>query len=80
MWMRRKRMNSITPAERGLYLARYESHKWYNLIVEICGEAPFLTWKAWDRINNRIIILDGIPNFIFGPKIDETIIEGDETK
>jgi len=64
-------MGKNTPSESGLYLARSdEKFRWYNIIVNIYGDPPFLRWQAWDRAHDRILKDTGKPPFFFGPKIE----------
>lgn len=43
------------PMKAGLYFAISGEYAWYNLIVEVYGEPPFLKIDAWDRLHGRII-------------------------
>lgn len=60
------------PQEAGLYWARFKHYKWFNLLVEVMGTPPFLTWQAYNRAHLTVIDgPQGTPNLIFGPKIQE---------
>lgn len=37
------------PIEVGLYLARSGSFQWWNLVVDVHGEAPFFTVIVFNR-------------------------------
>jgi hypothetical protein len=54
-----------TPKEPGLSYAR-RSHKGttWTLIVAIQGEAPYLSWVAWE-IGGNIEAGSGVPEFYF---------------
>lgn len=61
-----------TPKKSGIYWAKKDSsYEWWNLIVEIYGELPYLGWKAWDRGKDKIISGNSKPDFIFGEEIIE---------
>ena len=65
-------MEKTIPKEPGFYWAKSSNYKWYNLIVHIYGDLPYLEWEAWDRgMNSRIIKGSGEPDFRFGDKIEE---------
>jgi len=57
------------PEEPGLYWAkRHESYRDFNMIIEIQGEPPYLSYIGWDIVKN--ITVSGIrPCYVFGPKI-----------
>lgn len=68
----------MCPTEPGLYLAKSrDDFKWWNLIVEIQGEAPFLNFRGWDRSgpskNGEVFYGQDPKNYpiVFGPKIEE---------
>jgi hypothetical protein len=39
------------PTKPGLYIARKSDFQWWNLVVIIEGEEPYLHYVAWDRAN-----------------------------
>jgi len=41
----------MTPTKSGLYWARTHGYKWFNLIAEISGEAPFLSIATYDLMH-----------------------------
>ena len=66
------------PTEPGLYLAKSrDDFKWWNLIVEIQGEPPFLYFRGWDRsgVSKDGTVFGGQDPkdypIVFGPKIEE---------
>ena len=64
--------NKNIPTETGFYWAKSDvGYKWYNLIVNIFGEAPFLQWEAWNIVKKIVVKGVGSPEFIFGEKINE---------
>lgn len=55
--------------ENDFYLARNGSYKWYNLIVRVIGQSPFMTLEAWNisqHISGKIMDYDITE---WGPKI-----------
>ena len=70
-------MQAQCPTEPGFYWAK-SKEDWprYDLIVEICGEVPYLYWKAirFRESAERLLYPhhhEGHPsNFIFGPLIN----------
>lgn len=62
------------PTEPGLYLARKDkSFRWWHIIVEIRGETPYLSYRAWDLSGPEELGTwrRGVrPDFLFGPRID----------
>lgn len=61
------------PIEPGFYWAKSkEGYKWWNLILYVYGESPFLKVRAFDYADSdRIGFLVTDPeSAIFGPRID----------
>lgn len=63
------------PSKPGLYWARDNDSKWYNLVVSVQGKAPFLYGVIFDRATNEIkkpepATLAG-PTMVWGPEIIE---------
>ena len=56
-------MNNNRPTERGIYLAKSPNYKWWNWIVEVGGEAP------WLKIEWVVSRIDG------GPCVDKSLID-----
>ena len=44
--------------EPGFFWAKSGSHKWYNLIVEVFGEYPFLKIRAWSLSSGKLGVID----------------------
>lgn len=44
------------PKEVGYYWARGSGFKWWNLIINIYGEFPYLRYRIWDIVNDRIVL------------------------
>lgn len=42
----------------GFYLAKTGNCQWYNLIVQIYGRSPFFKLRAWDRIADKIVVVN----------------------
>lgn len=60
------------PKEPGFYWAKSCNYQWYNLIVWIYGDVPYLQYEAWNRGIGAEILKGKCPDdFIFGPKIEE---------
>ena len=58
--------------ESGFYWAKSGDYKWFNCIVHIHGEVPYLEWTVWDMgLNERLLKGKGKPDFVFGLKIEE---------
>lgn len=53
----------IKDVEPGFYWAKSKDYKWFNLIVEVYGEHPFLRIRAWNRTSDTIVKMD--PDDIF---------------
>lgn len=73
-----KRMDNDekTPLQAGLYLARAKDGGWFHIIVRIWGEAPYLQYKAWDMLANKIA-KGSTPSYHFGEKLaDNSALEG----
>lgn len=58
------------PDRAGVYLAREQDIKWWNLIVQIHGHAPYLHYSAWNMIQEKLIHGIDPSDFWFGPRID----------
>ena len=58
-----------TPSGQGIYLARTMDCRWWNLLVQIEGEAPYLYFHAWHRRTYEVIEGRHPSDFWFGPKI-----------
>jgi hypothetical protein len=66
-------MKENKPNEAGIYLAKSPNYKWWNWIVEVGGEAP------WLKIEWVVSRIDGGPcadkslidKLEFGPKLHE---------
>lgn len=63
--------HSTIPTKPGIFFAKTPGHKWFNFIVEIYGNAPYLRYRAWDRKNDRIVNGNDPDQFVFGPEIEE---------
>lgn len=65
-------MDKNIPTEPGFYWAKSRSYKWYNCIIQISGESPYLEWTVWDRANDKLLMGKGVPSeFTFGLRINE---------
>jgi hypothetical protein len=64
-------MKYPTPTEPGLYLARASNYKWWNYVVSVYGEAPFLQFLSWDRVSSITKNEFDKSGIEWGPKIDE---------
>jgi len=63
--------NRNKPTEPGFYWARSRaSFQWYNLIVHIYGDIPYLSYETWDLVEGKIESGKD-PSYYFGPKIEE---------
>lgn len=48
-----------TPPNRpGYYWAKSGNYKWFNLLVCIHGDAPFLKIKAWNLVEDKVFIYE----------------------
>ena len=52
----KKEITYSMPTKEGLFLASSDCCGWFNLIVRVSGEAPFLKMDAWDRGNDELIL------------------------
>jgi len=60
------------PTEPGYYWARRNNaFRWWNLIVRIHGERPYLSFMSWDILDNKIEGGADPSCFDFGPRIDD---------
>lgn len=64
-------MNPVNwPQGQGFYWARYRGFKFWNLILSVYGDVPFLRIDAWDMSENKVIEnLDPETIQEFGPLI-----------
>jgi len=62
------------PVEPGLYLARKnKSFRWWHIVVDIRGTAPYLSYRAWDlsgTYEDGETSHGGEPDLLFGPRIE----------
>lgn len=58
------------PTEPGFYWARESGYQWWNVIVMVEGESPYLSYRAWDRTEGVTVGKDP-SDYYFGPKIEE---------
>jgi hypothetical protein len=66
-------MDDNIPKEPGFYWAKSDKEfKWFNLIVKIYGDIPYLRFTAWNLAKDSIEE-GNKPNFIFGSKIERDI-------
>jgi hypothetical protein len=68
-------MSNGKPSEPGLYWARTGAHRWYNVIVEVVGTAP---WLEIGNIFNRGGMGFDASDIVFGPKIIEPEVQADK--
>ena len=62
------------PAKPGFYWARSRpTFNWYNLIVHIYGDVPYLSYETWDLLNNTIE-RGTDPDYYFGPEIERPAV------
>lgn len=49
--------NSVAhiPTSEGFYWAKTSGYQWFNLIIRIHGESPFLHIDAWEYVERRVI-------------------------
>lgn len=64
------------PTEPGMYWARYKGFAWWNIIVEIAGDAPYLyVYRIWNRPESTATTGTFIPADLeiceYGPRIIE---------
>lgn len=59
-----------TPTEIGFYWAKSDTYQWWNLIVEVYGESPFLKIRAWNRGKDVLSIFQSHDIKSWGPKIE----------
>ena len=59
------------PTETGIYWAKCSNSKWFNLLVEVYGNAPFLKIRGWNRTHDRIYNYDVWEIDEWGFKIEE---------
>jgi len=65
------------PKEPGFYWARQRSStKWYSFIVHIYGDIPYLSYEAWNMMDDKIETGTD-PSYYFGPKIAEAEVPKD---
>lgn len=72
-------MNNNYPAEPGLYFAKTGTFKWYDSIVSVQGDAPFLyiEWAvAMGSLMDRTPIYHKpiASHYQFGPKIERPVM------
>ena len=61
-----------TDIEAGFYWARSgKDYVWYDLIVEVYGEAPFFKIRTWRRIFDRVEEIRPSDIVDWGPRINE---------
>jgi len=59
------------PERAGLYLAKSDEYKWWNLIVDVQGAAPMLYIRyALDRSGPRLLNLKPFDIKEWGPRIE----------
>ena len=59
------------PNKSGFYLARSMGFDWWNMVVDISGDAPFLKVKVYDRASDSMYkSLTLADVYEFGPEID----------
>lgn len=64
------------PTEPGFYLAATSGYQWWNLVVHVRGEVPYLRIDAWSFIEDRVFA--NIPIYDieqFGPKISNPVAQ-----
>ena len=54
------------------YLARSEAYRWFNLIIRVVGESPFLTLEAWDLSKDSLYKIKSYDIGEWGPKISHS--------
>lgn len=59
----------MTPTKPGFYWARNLSYEWFNLIVEVVGEAPFFKCRAWVLSSDKMGAIDPSSIREWGPEI-----------
>jgi hypothetical protein len=53
-----------TPFDAGIYICKNRSTDVeFNVSLKVEGEAPFLSWRAWDMVNDKVIKGVGKPDF-----------------
>lgn len=59
------------PSKGGFYWARQTSYEWYNLIVYVTGDPPFMRLRAWYYTDNECHQIEVHNIAEFGPQITE---------
>lgn len=62
------------PKEPGYYWAKESCFKWWNLIIRVYGDSPYLRYDTWNIYRDKLIPDDRrSETFIgeIGPKIEE---------
>lgn len=73
-----------TPDSDGIYWARSKRSKWWNLIVKVYGDPPFLTVDVvWRWAEDQLVINRNMLSEVyeFGPKIEtptDPTLQGEE--
>jgi len=47
----------MLPEKAGFYFAKPKGHLWWRYVVCIYGTPPYLRIKAWDQVDDRVIVL-----------------------
>ena len=68
------------PQRPGLYLARTKDSKWWNLVVAILGQPPYLTLDCWSWADGGTVTHYASPPFTiwFGPEIETENVDAKE--
>lgn len=60
------------PSVGGFYWARQTAYEWYNLIVYVMGDPPFMRLRAWHYIDGESHEIEVYNIAEFGPRIEES--------
>lgn len=69
-------MKYPVPTEPGLYLARDPRYTWWNWVIWVLGEPPFLRAEGWDFSNSSVwkeVMRE--KTLVWGPKIEEPEVD-----
>ena len=59
------------PKEPGYYWARTAGYGWWNLIVHIKGDTPYLHYRGWNLSEEKQFSGNLPYNIYFGPRIQD---------
>lgn len=60
------------PSQTGFYWARTSGHRWWNLIVNVRGDAPFFCIDMWEYTHDKLVVLGSVYDIVeFGPRIED---------